>query len=156
MLTFTGTSFRRVGHAFLLVIAIGLCLSGCDQIHPSEAPLRIQQDGSAVHLAVCKSVKVNRVLLETRDPGDPDWTKVWKAQGDLEIVSGQVLGSSAPPDGLAVEAWDGLEVETGSLIFVSLSGDEPIVKAQFSVPEGGLPSKEWMELDGTLFETPCD
>lgn len=144
----------KLGTAVVLIVGLSL-LTGCDQIYPDEAPLRLQEADKTLRLAVCVPAGVNYVLLEARGTDDPSWTKVWEASGEVQIVAGSVLESSSAPPGMEATVWTELSGSVGDTIAVTLTGEDETLLAEFVIPEDGLPDKQWLELDGELFDKPC-
>ena len=142
----------------LLLLACAALLTGCVYT-PNGAvnPTAIQRDGEVIVIAVCSAVDAVEVSIEQSNQRS-DWSEVLTATGSVALTAGDTFTSSRGPAGLIVDDSSPLAFDDLRSIGVLIqpSSDESTASATiFSIPEGGVPSDEWLQWDGELSEQPC-
>ena len=148
---------RIAALALVTCVGLPLLLTGCDPLVSGEDPIAAQLNGSVFSITVCQPWTLTSVLVQTRSSKwGGQWDNVWVADGRTELLSGDVLSSVAPPDGLSISNWAKPTLEPGDSLTITLIGlNAETLDAIVQVPDSGMPSDGWLQADGTITDSAC-
>lgn len=134
----------RVLRSLILVAAIA-GLSGCDT-NVFADPMQVRFSGGELQVRTCESVAATRIVVEARLDGD--WEQIWGAGGGIDLVRGQVLGTSTLGEVFpTVQAAVDPAGEAGEELAVIIYSDADNQVSGFTVNEEAI-GGEWIDPDG--------
>ncbi len=147
----------RARIAILASALLVTVLAGCGALASVDDPLAARLNDGELEIAVCTPWQLTTVLVETRATGFVNAQQsVWVAEGRADLAPGDILSSIAPLDGLEATSWTRAQLAPSDELSVTLGGeDDETLEAAFAVPMSGLPTKGWLQSDGTLTEAAC-
>ena len=139
------------------MLMIASTLAGCDSLAAEEDPIAVRRSDGELQVTVCTALTLTSVLVEARAAGVVSQSqKAWVAEGRSEIAAGEVLASDSPPSGLDASAWGEPDLTPSSELTITLVGDnDETLEASLTVPLSGVPTKEWLQADGSITERAC-
>lgn len=139
-------------------LAMTCALAGCDPLVSGDDPISVNSNAGVFTITVCEQWTLTSVLVQTRPSAfGAKWEDVLIAEGRSVLEPGETLSASAPPVGMTDSVWLEPTLEPNDRLTITLGGEnDDTLDAILTVPEGGLPSEQWLQADGRITAIPCE
>ncbi|WP_152631185.1 hypothetical protein [Agreia bicolorata] len=122
----------------------------------ARAPFPVQQVDGALQIMSCTTGRIVGLEVTERKKSSQEWQTILEVESfDVALERNQLISETAVKAGTVVTK-QALDLSPGDEILVGVSkAPDTTAYAAFTVPDGGLPTEEWLQPDGKVTEDAC-